>query len=722
MSTFFDIVAKELGLKSIQVENTMKLLDEGATVPFLARYRKEQTDNLDETEIRNVLERVNYLRNLDKRKEEVIKLIEEQGKLTPELKADIEKAVKLQEVEDLYLPYKKKRKTKADVAKEQGLEPFAEFIKGSSATPSNVKTEAENYLTDEVDTIEKAIEGAHLILAQEISEVAVYREKARTNLEKRGTFEVKATKKAKELDEKQVYKDYYEHIEDIARMPSHRIMAVNRGEKEKILNVSLKLDSIARIMIEGIILKNLPNEKMKDIYLEVIGDALDRLILPSIEREVRNILTERAEIEAIATFKKNLGNLLLQPPLEGKAVLGLDPAYRTGCKTVVIDKNGFFQTDDVLYLVEDMHHENQLKTARKKITELVEKYNIDLIAIGNGTASRETESFVAKLIPSLPKKVHYLIVNEAGASVYSASPLAKEEFPDLDVTARGAISIAKRIQDPLAELVKIDPKSIGVGMYQHDVNQKKLDGSLDEVIEDVVNSVGVNVNTASYVLLSHVSGIKKNIAKNIESYRKENGSFKTRKQLLKVKGLGAKAYEQMAGFIVIPGGEHPLENTTIHPESYGIAEAILKDRGYSLKEYEEKLFEIRENLKNFDYKKFAMDNQYGEATTKDIYEALVRDRRDPRDELEKPMLKSDILKLSDLKPGMELEGTVRNVVNFGAFIDIGLKNDALLHISEMSNKRVKDPTEIMSVGDIIKVRVKDIDEKRSRVGLTKKEK
>lgn len=722
MNTFFDIVAKELNLKKNQVENTMKLLDEGATVPFVARYRKEQTGNLDETQIRDVTDRINYLRNLEKRKEEVLKLIDEQGKLTPELKAGIVKAVKLQEVEDIYLPYKKKRKTKADIAKEQGLEPLAEYIKGEKSTPEGIKTEAERYVTEEVADVEAAIEGAYLILAQEISEVALYREKIRENMSKRGVLEVKATKKAKELDEKQVYSDYYEHTEEVSKMPSHRVLAVNRGEKEKVLNVSVKLDNITRIMIQNIILKDYPNAKLKEIYLEVIGDALDRLILPSIEREVRNLLTEKAEVEAILAFKKNLKNLLLQPPLEGKNVLGLDPAYRTGCKTVVVDGDGFFQTDDVLFLVEGMHKEGQLKAAEKKIKELVDKYEIDLIAIGNGTASRETESFVAKIIPNLNRKVHYLIVNEAGASVYSASPLAKEEFPSLDVTARGAISIARRIQDPLAELVKIDPKSIGVGMYQHDVNQKKLDTSLDEVIEDVVNSVGINANTASYVLLSHVSGIKKNIAKNIVEYRKENGNFKTRKELLKVKGLGAKAYEQMAGFIVIPGGAHPLENTTIHPESYGIASEILESKGYSLKEYEVKLDEIRKALASFDYKKFANENNYGEATTKDIYEALVRDRRDPRDELDKPMLKSDILKLSDLKPGMELEGTVRNVVNFGAFIDIGLKNDALLHISEMSKRRITDPTEVLSVGDIIKVRVKDIDVKRSRVGLTKKEK
>ena len=722
MKTFFDIVARELNLRENQVENTMKLLDEGATVPFVSRYRKEQTGDLDETQIREVLDRINYLRNLDKRKEEVIKLIDEQGKLTAELKNSISKAVKLQEVEDIYLPYKKKRKTKADIAKEQGLEPLAGYIKGDKSDPAGIETEAAKYVSEEVADVKAAIEGAYLILAQEISEVAVYREKIRENMRKRGIVEVKATKKAKELDEKQVYTDYYEHSEEARRMPSHRVLAVNRGEKEKVLNVSIKLDSITRIMIQNIILKDYPNVKLKEIYLEIIGDALDRLILPSIEREVRNLLTEKAEVEAILAFKKNLKNLLLQPPLEGKSVLGLDPAYRTGCKTVVVDKNGFFQTDDVLFLVEGMHKEGQLKTAEKKIRDLVEKYEIDIIAIGNGTASRETESFVAKIIPNLPRKVHYLIVNEAGASVYSASPLAKEEFPSLDVTARGAISIARRIQDPLAELVKIDPKSIGVGMYQHDVNQKKLDTSLDEVIEDVVNSVGINANTASYVLLSHVSGIKKNIAKNIVDYRKENGNFKTRKQLLKVKGLGAKAYEQMAGFIVIPGGEHPLENTTIHPESYGIASEILEVKGYKLKEYEEKLSEIRNSLAGFNQKKFAEERGYGEATTKDIYEALIRDRRDPRDELEKPMLKSDILKLSDLKPGMELEGTVRNVVNFGAFIDIGLKNDALLHISEMSNKRISDPTEILSVGDIIKVRVKDIDVNRSRVGLTKKEK
>ena len=720
MENIFEIISKELNIKVPQIENTVKLLDEGATVPFISRYRKEVTGNLDENQIGDILKAVTYLRNLEKRKEEVIALIDEQGKLTDELKNSILNSTKLQEVEDLYLPYKKRRKTKADIAIEKGLEPLAQFVYLAKDLAS-LEKEALKYITEEVPTKEEAIEGAKLILAQGISENANYREEIRNTLLKDGIIYSKNTKKASELDEKKVYGDYYEYSESVKTILSHRVLALNRGEKEDVLSVSLKVDDVVRARIEtNILKKEFKNMEIKEFLLSIIVDSLDRLILPSIEREVRNILTEKSEAEAINIFKENLKNLLLQPPLKEKNILGLDPGYRTGCKVAVVDKNGFYVANDVFHLVEGMDSPKQLAISREKLLNYLSKYDIDIVSIGNGTASRETESFVANVIKENNQRAKYVITNEAGASVYSASKLANEEFPDLDVTVRGAISIARRIQDPLGELVKIDPKSIGVGMYQHDVDQKKLAESLAEVIASVVNSVGINVNTASWALLEYVSGVKKNIAKNIVEYRKENGNFKNRKVLLKVKGLGNKAYEQMAGFLIIEDGENVLDNTIIHPESYKIAEEILNINGISLKDYKENLADSREKLKSFNYEKFATENEYGKETVKDIYEALIRDRRDPRDELERPLLKSDILKIENLQVGMELEGTVRNVVKFGAFIDIGLKNDALLHISEISDKFIKDPSEVLSVGQIVKVKVKEIDMDRQRVGLTRK--
>lgn len=721
MEKIFETVAKELKLKVNQVTNTMQLLDEGATVPFVSRYRKEVTGNLDEIEIGKILESVTYLRNLEKRKEEVIRLIEEQGKLTEEIKKSIEDAEKLQEVEDIYFPYRKKRKTKADIAKERGLEPLADIMLKAKSVEELIE-KAQEFLTEDVKTVDEALDGAMLIIAQNISEAPAYREQIREIMLKYGILVTKESKKAKELDIKKVYGDYYDYSEPVTKMPPHRILAVNRGEKEDILSVNITLDEKTRARVENLILKDFLNKNLKDIYLKIVVDSLDRLILPSIEREVRNILTDKAELEAIAVFKDNLKNLLLQAPLKEKSILALDPGYRTGCKVAVIDKNGFYRENDVFFLVGEMHSPKQLAEAEKKIIDYVNKYKIDIIVMGNGTASRETESFVADVIKKNKLDVKYLIANEAGASIYSASKIAAEEFPDLDVTVRGAISIGRRVQDPLAELVKIDPKSIGVGMYQHDVNQGRLDESLDSVINYVVNSVGANLNTASWALLSHISGIKKNIAKNIVEYRKENGNFKNRKELMKVKGIGAKAYEQMAGFLVIPEGENVLDNTIIHPESYHIAKEILETVGFSIEKYGEDLTGAREQLKNFKAEKFAKENGYGEETVKDIYQALIRDRRDPRDSFEKPLLKSDILKMENLQIGMEIEGTVRNVVKFGAFIDIGLKNDALLHISEISNKFVDDPSKVLSVGQIIKVRIKDIDKERERVALTKKEK
>ena len=721
MEKIFETVAKELKLKVNQVTNTMQLLDEGATVPFVSRYRKEVTGNLDEIEIGKILESVTYLRNLEKRKEEVIRLIEEQGKLTEELKKSIEDAGKLQEVEDIYFPYRKKRKTKADIAKERGLEPLADIMLKAKSVEELIE-KAQGFLSDDIKTVDEALDGAMLIIAQNISETPAYREQIREIMLKYGILVTKESKKAKELDVKKVYGDYYDYSEPVTKMPPHRILAVNRGEKEDILSVNITLDEKTRARVENLILKDFLNKNLKDIYLKIVVDSLDRLILPSIEREVRNILTDKAELEAIAVFKDNLKNLLLQAPLKEKSILALDPGYRTGCKVAVIDKNGFYRENDVFFLVGEMHSPKQLAEAEKKVIDYVNKYKIDIIVMGNGTASRETENFVADVIKKNKLDVKYLIANEAGASIYSASKIAAEEFPDLDVTVRGAISIGRRVQDPLAELVKIDPKSIGVGMYQHDVNQGRLDESLDSVINYVVNSVGANLNTASWALLSHISGIKKNIAKNIVEYRKENGNFKNRKELMKVKGIGAKAYEQMAGFLVIPEGENVLDNTIIHPESYHIAKEILETVGFTVEKYGEDLTGAREQLKNFKAEKFAKENGYGEETVKDIYQALIRDRRDPRDSFEKPLLKSDILKIENLQIGMEIEGTVRNVVKFGAFVDIGLKNDALLHISEISNKFVDDPSKVLSVGQIIKVRIKDIDKERERVALTKKEK
>lgn len=713
-------VANELKFKESQVENTVKLFDEGATVPFIARYRKEVTGNLDEEQIREVIEKVSYYRNLEKRKEEVLRLIEEQGKLTEELKNSIVNAVKLQEVEDLYLPYKKKKKTKADIAKEQGLEPLMQFALLQETTMENLQEEAKKYISEEVQTVEAAIEGVHLIIAQDISENVKIREFLRERIAKFGILTSRVIEKNKENDEKGVYQDYYEYAEQIGRSASNRILALNRGEKEKILKVDIEIDEKTEEFIINFILKTFNNKNLVEFYREIIRDSLDRLAYPSIKNEVRNIFTEKAEEEAINIFSENLEKLLLQPPLSKKTLMGLDPGYRTGCKLVIINKDGFYETNDVLYLVEGVHSDKQLETAKKKILDYIKKYDVDIIAIGNGTASRETESFVANVIKEASKKVSYLIVSEAGASVYSASKIAIEEFPDLDVTARGAISIARRIQDPMAELVKIDPKSIGVGMYQHDVNQKKLNETLEQTIEHVVNNVGVNINTASWALLSFVSGIKKNVAKNLVDYRQENGDFKDRNQLKKVKGLGDKAFEQMAGFVVVPNSKNPLDNTIIHPESYHIAETILKEANCSVNDLIDNLDDVRQKIKTVNLEKIVKENGFGEQTSKDVYEALLKDRRDPRDEFEKPLLRSDILNIDDLQEGMILEGTVRNVAKFGAFVDIGLKGDALLHISEIAEKFVSDATKELSVGQIIKVKILSLDKERGRVGLTRK--
>jgi uncharacterized protein len=712
--------ANELKLKETQVKSTIGLFDDGATVPFIARYRKEVTGNLDEEQIRDIIEKVTYYRNLEKRKEEVLKNIEEQGKLTEELKNSILNAIKLQVVEDLYLPYKKKKKTKADIAKDHGLEPLSIFAQQDTTTMEMLKEEAKKYINEDVPSVEVAIEGVHLIIAQELSENIKVREFLRERISKFGTLASKVIEKNKSTDVKGVYQDYYQYSEPLSRAASHRILALNRGENEKILKADIELDERTQEYITNFILDIVKNKKMSDFFRNVIQDSLDRLAYPSIKNEVRNIYTEKAEEEAINIFADNLENLLLQPPLAKKAILGLDPGYRTGCKTVVINKEGFYEVDDVLFLVGEMHNPRQLEDAKRKILGYIEKYDIDIIAIGNGTASRETESFVAALIKDAKKKVSYLIVSEAGASVYSASKIAAEEFPKLDVTARGAISIARRIQDPMAELVKIDPKSIGVGMYQHDVNQKKLNETLENTIEHVVNTVGVNINTASWALLSFVSGIKKNVAKNLVDYRQENGDFKDRKHLKKVKGLGDKAFEQMAGFVVVPDSKNPLDNTIIHPESYHIAQKLLEVAGCKVKDMNEDREIVRQKLALINLESFIKENEYGTETTKDVYNALLKDRRDPRDDFEKPLLRSDILNMNDLQEGMVLEGTVRNVAKFGAFVDIGLKNDALIHVSEIADRFVSDPTKVLSVGQIIKVKILSLDKERGRVGLTRK--
>ena len=722
MEKIIEHVSSELNKPIKSVENTIKLYNDGATVPFIARYRKEATGGLSEEEIRDIIDSFVYMQNLEKRKEEVIRLIEEQDKLTPELRKSIEEATKLQKVEDIYLPYKKKKKTKADIAIEKGLEPLSDMIL-QGISKEELYNKATNFITQEVLSIEEAIEGAYLILAQKISENIKIREYLRDNLLKNGITISSLIEKNKELDEKLVYQDYYNLNSVIKSLPAHRILALNRGEKEKILKITLDFEDDKKQEVYKYIYSNTftnSSNTLKEELMSVIIDSYTRLLFPSIENEVRAILKDGAEQEAIGIFSKNLEALLLQPPLYKKTILGLDPGIRTGCKLAVISKDGFFVESDVIYPVKGVHNQSMLEKSKEKLLHYIKKHNVDIIAIGNGTASRETEAFVSENIKGLECK--YIIVNEAGASVYSASKLAAEEFPDLDVTVRGTISIARRIQDPLSELVKIDPKSIGVGMYQHDVNQKNLEQELDNTIEKIVNRVGVNVNTASFALLSFVSGVKKNIAKNIVDYRQENGDFKDRKELKKVKGLGDKAFEQMAGFIVIPESNNPFDNTIIHPESYPLAKKILELVDSNEKEFKKDYEDIRQKLRNIGMEKVVSTmKEYGTQTVKDVYEALIKDRRDPRDEYETPLLKSDILSIEDLKEGMELEGTVRNVAKFGAFVDIGLKNDAMIHISEISDEFVEDPTKLLTVGQIIKVRVLSIDIQRQRVALTRKD-
>lgn len=716
-------VSKILDINAKNVEDTFKLYEEGATIPFISRYRKEVTGGLNEEQIRDIIDKITYEQNLEKRKEEVIRLIDEQGKLTDDLRKQISEATILQKVEDIYLPYKKKKKTKADIAKEKGLEPFAKKILDGLSI-KDLQNCASEYLNEEVRNTEEAIEGAYLILAQDLSETVNLREYLREQTSQNAILYANVIEKNRALDERLVYSNYYEFNETVKTIASYKILAINRAEKEKILKVSLDFEESMKLKIFRYLYNHFfkrANSDMKEELMKVIEDSYQRLLFPSIENEVRANLKENADKEAINIFATNLEALLLQAPIYKKTILGLDPGIRTGCKLAVISKEGFFVTSDVIYPVKGAHSASMLEKSKIKLIKYIKDYKVDIISIGNGTASRETEAFVADAIKGLNCK--YIIVNEAGASVYSASKLAAEEFPDLDVTVRGTISIARRVQDPLSELVKIDPKSIGVGMYQHDVNQKELEQELTNTIEKIVNRVGVNLNTASFALLSYVSGVKKNIAKNIVDYRKENGDFKSRKELKKVKGLGEKAFEQMAGFVVIPESEDPFDNTIIHPESYKLAQDILNLIGITKDEFKKDYNLSREKLNNLGQKAVLNEmlaKNYGKETIIDVYKALLKDRRDPREDYPMPILKSDILTMEDLKEGMLLEGTVRNATKFGVFVDIGLKNDAMIHISELSDKFVKDPTKELTVGDIIKVRVLSIDKIRHRVTLSRK--
>ena len=710
--TIIKNIAKELNIQPKQVHNVISLIEEGNTVPFIARYRKERTNGLDEVQIRSITEKWDYALNLEKRKEEVIRLIDEQGKLTDELKKSIEKAEKLQQVEDLYRPFKQKRRTKATIAKEKGLEPLAEWLFALPAE-GNVDDKAKEFINEEHEVVseEDALQGARDIIAEYISDSAEFREWIRNETSKRGSL--KSSVKDDEKDEKKVYEMYYEYEEALAKVVPHRVLALNRGEKEEILKVGIEppVENILQYLHKKIF-----NEKetIAREHLEItIEDSYKRLIQPSIEREIRNSLTEKAEDQAIHIFAENLRNLLLQPPLKGKMVLGVDPAYRTGCKLAVVDETGKMLMIDVIY-----PHPPKAKPeeAKQKMLSIIKQYPIEIVTIGNGTASRETEQFVANLLKEVEREIYYLIVNEAGASVYSASDLAREEFPDLHVEERSAVSIARRLQDPLAELVKIDPKSIGVGQYQHDVSQKKLSESLTFVVETVVNQVGVNVNTASVSLLQYVSGLSKAVATNIVKQRDTEGKFTNRDQLKAIPRLGAKTYEQCIGFLRIIDGDHPLDRTSIHPESYGETMQLLKRAGCTFEDLGSE--KLKNALNELNIKEIAEEINIGEPTLRDIIDALIRPERDPRDEVTKPLLKKDILKLEDLQKGMELEGTVRNVVDFGAFIDIGVKQDGLVHISKLSKQFVKHPMDIVSVGDVVTVWVEDVDQKKGRVALT----
>jgi protein Tex len=704
-------VAAELAISQKQVKSVISLLNEGNTVPFIARYRKEMTGALDEVQIRDIQERWQYIQNLEQRKEEVLRTIAEQGKLTDELTHKITKAEKLQEVEDLYRPYKQKRRTKATVAKEKGLEPLAEWLLTFPMTP--IEDKAKEFLSDEKEvlTVEDAIAGAKDIIAEMISDDAESRKWIRNETFKSG--KVESTVKDADKDEKKVYEMYYEYEEPVNKIVPHRILALNRGEKEDILRVSIKMNN--DIILSYLVRKwvRAQHSPAAASVIEAIEDSYKRLIQPSIEREIRSELNDKGEEQAIHIFSENLRNLLLQPPLKGKVVIGVDPAYRTGCKLAVVDETGKVLKIDVIYPHPPV---SKTKEAKEKFIRILRDYKVEMAAIGNGTASRETEQFVADILKEMDEEIYYLIVNEAGASVYSASDIAREEFPDFQVEERSAVSIARRLQDPLAELVKIDPKSVGVGQYQHDVTQKRLSESLHFVVETAVNRVGVNVNTASASLLQYVAGLTKTAAQNIVKKREEEGKFTSRVQLKKVPRLGAKTYEQAIGFLRVLDGKQPLDRTGIHPENYDEVKKLLTSLGFSSKDLG--TAELKDALSGLDLKAVSAELSIGELTLKDIIDALVRPERDPRDDLPRPLLKKDVLKLEDLSAGMELQGTVRNVVDFGAFVDIGVKQDGLVHISKLSNRFVKHPLDIVSVGDVVTVWVDSVDMKKGRVALT----
>lgn len=707
------LLNKELtGYRPQQTQIVLELLDEGNTVPFIARYRKERTGSLDEVQIREIEERYHYLEGLEKRKHEVLRLIEEQGKLTEKLTQAIQSAVKMQKVEDLYRPYKQKRRTKATIAKENGLEPLAQYLL-SFPSSGDVYAEAAKYINDEVANPEEALQGAHEIVAEQISDHPDYRTWIRDYTKNYGTYQSKV--KDADKDEKEVYEMYYDFTEPISKMVSHRVLASNRGEKEEVLKVEIVVDEekifnyFDRKIIENS--QSVTAEYVREAY----KDSYKRFIGPAIEREIRNELTEQADEQAIAIFGENLRNLLLQPPLKGKVVLGFDPAYRTGCKLAVVDETGKVLAIEVIYPHKPASQVKR-QAAGPAFRQLIEKYQVEMIAIGNGTASRESELFVADQLKQVKNEAFYVIVNEAGASVYSASKIARTEFPDLQVEERSAVSIARRLQDPLAELVKIDPKAVGVGQYQHDVSQKRLSEQLDFVVETAVNQVGVNVNTASPQLLQYVSGLNKTTAQNIVTYRDENGGFTSRPQLKKVPRLGPKAYEQAIGFLRIPNGKNVLDNTSIHPESYNSAKEILAQAAISLNDLGTE--EAIKQLKALNSNSLSQSLEIGKETIQDIVESLLQPGRDMRDEMPAPLLRKDVLSMEDLKPGMELQGTIRNVIDFGAFVDIGVKQDGLVHISKLSQRFVKHPTDVVSVGDVVTVWVEAVDVKKGRISLT----
>ncbi|MDK9858713.1 Tex family protein [Staphylococcus equorum] len=708
-SNLIQSIREKYNFTTKQINSVLLLLEDKNTVPFIARYRKEQTGGLDEVEIKQIDDEYQYMVNLQKRKEEVIHNIEEQGLLTTDLKSDILKQTKLQRVEDLYRPFKQKKKTRATEAKRKGLEPFAKWLKQSNLD-TTIENKAQQFLNEEIETIEAAIKGAQDIIAELVSDAPKYRTKILKDTFQHGNIITQKKKNAE--DEKEIFSMYYDYSEPVKKIANHRVLAVNRGEKEKVLSVKLEMDTQG---IENFIRKNeiTTNHEGDYIIEDAIKDSLKRLIMPSIEREIRGDLTEKAENHAIDVFSENLRNLLLQPPLKGKQILGVDPAFRTGCKLAVINPFGTFVAKGVMYPHPPI---NKKADAEKIFVKFVKDYDVELIAIGNGTASRETEQFVASMIQEHHLKVQFIIVNEAGASVYSASEVARTEFPDFQVEERSAVSIGRRVQDPLSELVKIDPKSIGVGQYQHDVNQKALEAALTFVVETAVNQVGVDVNTASRSLLQYVSGLSPTIAQNIINYREENGAIKHNKDIAKVKRLGAKTFEQSIGFLRIVDGSEPLDNTSIHPESYRATYQLLNE--INMKAEDLGTEDLKSALNHLNIAEMAEKLNIGQPTLEDILKSLIAPNRDPRDEFETPILKSDVLSIEDLAKNMKLSGTVRNVVDFGAFVDIGVKQDGLVHVSKLSKKFVKNPMDIVSVGDIVDVWILDIDDKKGKVSLT----